>query len=258
MRKRKSFITSPKSGTNNSTDCMVTVVLLCEKAAHRMKSYGPTPLAKLGQLRLIDLQMASISRVFKNFEVVVCGGFEAEKIVKHLRDNYQNISIRFVENQLYAHSNCCESLRISLNNIGNDKVLICNGEIILNDNILNLIDQTKSFVMYEKFDNPNLDVGVIVDPNGRTENFCYGIGKKWTEILFLNNQDIIEAIRKIISTPDYKNKFIFEALNDLSKTRFRLESIENSNRPITKISNIKTYHEVSKIYARTNTKLFKS
>jgi len=258
MRKKKSFITSPKSGHRVVADCLITVVLLCENAGHRMKSYGPTPLAKLGQLRLIDLQMASIARVFKSFEVVVCGGFEADKIVKHLKDNYQDISIRFVENQLHAHSNCCESLRISLNNIGNDKVLICNGEIILNDNILNLIDQTKSFVVYEKFDNPNLDVGVIVGPNGRTENFCYGIGQKWTEILFLNNQDIIEAIRKIVSTPDYKNKFIFEALNDLSKTRFRLDSIENPNRPITKISNIKTYHEVNKIYARTNTKLFKS
>jgi len=256
MRKKR-FITSPRSNREKE-DYTITVVLLCGNAGHRMKSYGPTPLAKLGQLRLIDLQVASIARVFKDFEVVVCGGFGSDKIVKHLRDNYRGISIRFVENQLYEHSNCCESLRLSLNNIVNDKILVCNGEIILNDNILGLVDETRSFVVYEKFDNPNFDVGVIVDTNGRTENFCYGIGNKWAEMLFLNNRDVIEAVRKIISTPDYKNKFIFEALNDLSKTRFRLDSIENPNRPITKISNIKTYHEVSKIYARTNTKLFKS
>ena len=63
-------------------------------------------------------------------------------------------------------------------------------------------------------------------------------------------------MRKVISNIEYKNKFIFEALNEMIKTKTLFESIENIGRPIIKISNIKTYHEVSKVYARTNTKLF--
>ena len=256
MRKKNRFITSPKITIERAKDSKVTVVLLCDKAGHRMKSYGATSLVKIGTAKLIDMQISSISRVFKYFEIVVCGGFESEKVVRYIRDKYRGVDVRFVENQVFQHTNCCESLRLSLNNVSNDKVLICNGSILITDQLLQFIDDRTSSIIYEKHDNKNLEVGVVVSKNGRPENFCYGIGKKWSEVLFLSGYSAIETMRKVISNIEYKNKFIFEALNEMIKTKTLFESIENIGRPIIKISNIKTYHEVSKIYARTNTKLF--
>ena len=223
-----------------------------------MKSYGPTPLARIGNSILLDMQIDSIKRVFSDFEVIVCGGFEAEKVVRHIRDEHKDIDVRFVENQIHYNSNCCESLRLALNNIQNDKILICNGEIILNDYILELIDIKRSFIMSEAHNNPSLEVGIIKNEHGNVENLCYGIDQKWSEIMFLNNKDIVESFRRIVSSVDYKNKFIFEAINELVKTKHRVGVVLNDVRPVIKLGNIKTYHEVRKIYARTNTKLFQS
>ena len=38
---------------------------------------------------------------------------------------YRNINIRIVENQIFSNSNSSESTRIALNNISNDKILLC-------------------------------------------------------------------------------------------------------------------------------------
>ena len=73
--------------------------------------------------------------------------------------------------------------------------------------------------------------------------------------MFLNNSDIIDTVRGIISDAEYKNKFIFEALNDLSRTKHKLSVILNDKQPLTKLSNIKTYHEVRKQNENTSTKL---
>ena len=197
MRRKNQFITSPQHVSVEDTGTLVTVILLCENAGHRMKSYGPTPLAQIGSTTLLDLQISSISRVFSNFELIICGGFEAEKVIKHIRDKYKSIPARFVENQIHKNTNSCQ-------------------------------------------------------------NFCYGIGNKWAEILFLSNSIIIEQLRKLVSNIEYKNKFVFEALNEIIKTKHRLSVIENIGDKILKLDNIKTYHEVRKTYARTNTRLLKS
>lgn len=257
MRRKNQFITSPQHASTESTEALVTVILLCENAGHRMKSYGPTPLAQIGNTTLLDLQISSISRVFRNFELIICGGFEAEKVIKHIRDKYKSIPARFVENQVHKNTNSCESLRLALNNTLNDKILICNGEIILQDALLKSIDIRKSFVVYDN-NNPNFEVGITIDQKGWPQNFCYGIGNKWAEILFLSNSIIIEQLRKLVSNIEYKNKFVFEALNEIIKTKHRLSVIENIGDKILKLDNIKTYHEVRKTYARTNTRLLKS
>ena len=89
----------------------------------------------------------------------------------------------------------------------------------------------------------NLEVGFNLNEADDIEHFAYGANKLWSEVLFLNNADIIDSLRKIVSGSDYKTKFMFEALNDLIKTRHNLKVITN-DRPIIKVNNIKTYHKV--------------
>ena len=223
MARNNNFLTTPHRVPIEESNDWVTVVLLCENAGHRMKSYGPTPLAKIGSTTLIDLQIASIMRVIKNFELIICGGFEAEKVIKHIRDKYKQISARFVENQIYNNSNSCESLRLCLNNTLNDKILVCNGEIIIQEH----------------------------------QNLCYGMPNKWCEVIFFNNSLIIEFTRKLVSNLEYKNKFIFEAINDILKSKHKIKAVANKQKHILKLDNIKTYHQVRKTYARTDTRLLK-
>ena len=256
MRRNTKFITSPRErSSEDRIDDFISVVLLSENCGYRMKSYGPIPLLKVGSKCLIDMQIEEIKSVFSDFEVILCSGFGSTKIAKYIRENYPTLNIRIVENQLYEHSNSCESLRLCLNNTTNMKLLICNGELMINRDVLSMASLRSSFVVLEEEDNSNLEVGMTINEQGFTENFCYGIDNIWSEILFLHSQDIVEAIRNIISDADYKTKFIFEALNELSRSKHKLSVVSNDCAPLVKISNIKTYHEIRKSNESTNTKL---
>ena len=72
--------------------------------------------------RLIDIQIEAIQKIFPLYEIIVCVGFDSEKVCKYIRQKYRNINIRIVENQIFSNSNSSESTRIALNNISNDKI----------------------------------------------------------------------------------------------------------------------------------------
>ena len=162
MRKHNQrFITSPTERNRKNIE-LVTIVLLSEKAGYRMKSYGPTPLLNVGGRLLIDLQIDAIKSVFRNFELIICCGFDSEKIIKHIRNKYHRENIRVVENQLHQHSNCCESMRLSLNNTSNSRVLVCNGNLIFNKDLLTLVDYKKSHIILDStLDNSELEKKIL-------------------------------------------------------------------------------------------------
>lgn len=221
----------------------ITIVLLCDSPGYRMKSYGPISLVNIKNTKLIDLQIQCIKNVFENFELIVCVGFDAEKICKHIRTKYNDLNIRFVENQLYSISNSCESLRISLNNTLNNKILVCDGNLVLNKKCLENIDIENSCVLTEKDPCENLEIGLNADNNKLVQHFSYGANYIWSEIIFLNGHDIIESLRKIIVNYDSKTRFVFEAINELIKMKYIIKSIVNQHK-ILKINNIKMYHSL--------------
>ena len=124
MRTDKKFITSPRVSKRSSkkTD-FVSVVLFSENHGYRMKSYGPIPLIQIEGKTLIEKQIESIRAIFTNFEIILCSGFETEKTVNFVREHFENINIRVVENQVHYNSNCCESARLCINNTMNNKIL---------------------------------------------------------------------------------------------------------------------------------------
>jgi hypothetical protein len=83
----------------------------------------------------------------------------------------------------------------------------------------------------------------FIDERQEAQYFSFGACRVWSEILFLDNKDIIETFRKIVVNPDSKNKFIFEAINEILKIKHTIKCIDN-NYPVKKISNIKTYHAI--------------
>lgn len=233
----------PKKNKGSSQDKdLISVVLLCDSPGYRMKSYGPISLVDIGKKKLIDIQIDAIKKRFDNFEIIVCLGFDAEKIYKHIKSKHKTINIRIVENQLYNTSNSCESLRLSLNNICNDKILICDGNLLINYECLLSIHTSQSMVIIEKNPHETLEIGVNIDKN-YAEHFSFGANKAWSEIFFINGYDIIECLKKIIVNYDNKNRFIFEALNELLNLNNKMSVGINTNQ-LVKINNIKTYHSI--------------
>lgn len=252
MRKKATFVTSPKREPKRFDD-FITIILLCDKAGHRMKSYGPTCLAEIGGHTLLDRQISSIKSVFSSFEIILCGGFESEKITKYIRSRHRETNIRVVENQIYPHSNCCESSRLCINNTNTSKLLICNGDLMLNAEVLSLVNCRKTCIFLEGSPKTNFEIGVVINERGGVENLSYGVQNTWAEMIYFNDLGIINSFRKVVSAIDFKTKFIFEAINELVKAKHQIHTVTNSGKPIIKIDNIKTYHEVRKSYESTDT-----
>jgi hypothetical protein len=240
-------ITSPRANKKipSQNADLVSIILMCDSPGYRMKSYGPTSLVTIANKKLIDIQIEAIKQSFINFEIIMCVGFDAEKICKYIRAKYSKMNIRLVENQLFKNSNSCEAARLALNNTNNDKVLLCDGNLLLNTDLLSMIYNVESCVFTESNPCVNLEVGLNIDEKNEVQYFSFGAYRIWSEIVFFNNSEIIESFRRIISTGDYKNKFIFEALNELIKTKHKLQCLIN-NKSIKKINNIKTYHSMTR------------
>jgi|LakMenE01Jun11ns_1017448.scaffolds.fasta_scaffold9935970_4 hypothetical protein len=236
----------PKATVVDAPD-LITIVLLCDSPGYRMKSYGALPLIAINEkYKLIDLQIHAIQQAFKNFEIILCIGFDAEKICKYVRSKYNKLNIRIVENQLFESSNSCESTRVAINNTFNHKLLICDGNLLLNKQVLSLIDDKDSCILVENKPSDNLEIKVNVDDKHQAQYFSFGAHRTWSEIVFLNTQESIEIFRKFLSSHDNKNKFIFEALNELVRSRVSLRCIYNEN-TLHKISNIKTYRSIKEL-----------
>lgn len=250
MNKHKCITAAKKhkfTPKNKITDELVTIALICDTYGYRMKSYGPSPLLQFKNKKLIDLQIAAIKNTFNNFEIILSTGYDTDKICKYIKTKYKNINIRIVENQLFNTSNSCESIRLILNNTNNDKILICDGSLLFTSDTLKLLKYDQSYIYIEESPQVNMAIGVNVNEFNYIEHFSFGASKPWSEILFLHNFDMIENFRKLISDSDYKNKFIFEGLNEFIKYNNHINCIINKH-IIYKINNIKTYHSVKENY----------
>jgi len=134
-----------------------------------------------------------------------------------------------------------------LHNINNDRILMCNGALLLSPEILRNIDYSVSTVLcQQKDDYKNFDVGII-ENGGILESMAVGVKTKlWSEVAYFSNRKAISCLYSIVSNPEYKNRFLFEAINIMLKDN-RLFVRENTDfRPV-KIQNIKTLKRLTKI-----------
>jgi len=245
MRKEKYIISAKEAETKKGTvKENVTVILLGENHGHRMKSYGPIPLIKVDTKTLLQKQIEAVKAVFPKYEIILCSGFDAKKTTEYVKENFKKENIRIVENQLHYNSNCCESARLCLNNTMNTKILICSGNILLTPSYLSSIDYKKTSisVQQENFKS-EFFVSAIVNKK-RLQSFC--LGEKadfWTENLYLNGQDVIDQFYSIVSNPDFKNKFMFEAINELLKNNTVSVTDVGKNK-IMKLNNMRTLKRI--------------
>lgn len=247
MRDKNNFITSPRGGEVKSTRQqkeLITVILLSENHGHRMKSYGPISLIKIGTKTLIERQVEAIKSIYNNVEIILCSGFETMKIVSFVKSKFSGMNIRVVENQIHYNSNCCESARLCLNNTMNNKIIFCNGGILLHSQNLNAIDINTNCVLVQDHSyDPNFEIGVVQN-NNKLENFALGIKNKfWSEIFFINGEKDISNFSSILYNADFKNKFMFEAINEFNKRSY-IKVISNPKESI-KLDNIKTLKRIA-------------
>ncbi len=247
MKNKNRFITGTKSKDKGAKrDEKVTFILLAENYGYRMKSYGPISLINIGDKTLLEHQIQAIESSFVDFEVIICSGFETQKVYQFIQNTFPvSMPIRIVENQVFYHSNCCEGLRLCMNNTRNDRIIVCGGGVLLTTDYLRSLNFKRSSILYQKADKETtFDVGIIKN-NERLENMSLAVKDQvWTELLYLNGDNLIRSFYNTISKPELKNKFLFEAINTW-RGRRQIYLSENTDEQIIKLDNIKTLKRIT-------------
>jgi hypothetical protein len=229
-----------------------SIILLSDYIFDKFKIDRPTPFLAFGKNILIDIQIAAIRAIYDNSsEIIICCGFGADAVSEHIKKRYRGGNIRIVENNSYESKTCVEGLRISLNNIDNDSILVVDGYLLLYPEVFTNFNPN-NFILSQKEKFLNLDIGFIHDENNSVTNFSYGLPNKWSEIFYINGYENIDKLRSICCLENSGNKMLFEILNE---TNLKFNIMDN-NFPIIKIVDSKTKNKVRKMYEDINTGLF--
>jgi len=231
----------------------VSVIFLADKVKDKMKASGPSSLLQFGLNNMLDIQLASVASAYKSYEIVLCLGYDTDRVMRYVKSKYNGHCIRAVENRDYENTNYCESLRLSLNNVNSDCVVVCAGDVMTYPELLK-VNSFDSFIVTQKEGRNNFEVGSVVDEFGTITNMSYGLPNFWTEVFCINGYSNIDLLREIVSGAEYKNKFLFEALNEF-KEESKLIQVQNKFQTI-KIDNNKTYQLVRGLYENFNSQLF--
>jgi CTP:phosphocholine cytidylyltransferase-like protein len=195
-----------------------------------MKTKGHTSLTQIKNAKLLDYHIRYLTEIFPKNEIILCVGFDANKIQEHIASKYSNHNIRIVENQSFNETNSCEGLRLCLNNINNTNILIVGGDLFFHKEALSALDTKNNCLIFED-KNPTLDIGINTDGK-KLEHMDVGLNAKWPEIIFINQQEAITFLKSKLNREDFRKKFMFEVINTMLCHKYKIFCIENKKHSI--------------------------
>jgi hypothetical protein len=241
MRNKNNFITSPKQSNHQPDNELITVIIFEKPSNLKLKTTN-FPFIKINGKSLLEKQIDVINSTFINAEIIFVCGNTSLKIFDYIKRG-KNSNVRIVENTNFNNSNCCESIRLGLNNTFNNKVLIAAEDTMLNASILNSVDLSSNCILVHDHNNDNnFEIGAIKN-DFKLENLTIGIKQNyWTEILFLNNEKTTKEFREILFLDNFRNKLLFEAINHLN-LKYNIKTITVPQ--CIKLNNAKTLKRIN-------------
>lgn len=230
------FITPVKrNGAGKEDRNKLSIIILDSLPGVKMKSYGPKCLLKLdGKNTILSHQVKILKDCYPYSEIIVSVGFEADKIIK------SGISgCRFVENQLYEQTNVIEELRLALNNIQYDNVLLIHGDLVFSKKAIDNLTKDGSCLLgssLSKF--PDDELGITVDNNNYASIIAYGTPIKWGYVAYLCGQELL-TFKNLCRDRNKNNLFCHEVINQLLERHTKIKVIDNINLDIIKIETIR-------------------
>lgn len=217
--------------TNQET---IEVLIIAAEVTKGMKSIGSKSLLKIkNSLMVIEYQIEELRKAYKNINITVAVGFEADRMIKVLEKE----SVSFLYNSEYETTNQAKSVIDFLNKkIPNNLLLISSG--ILFKNFPLMQKSNSGFSEIFVLDKPKADFTIGCHHDTSLSYLFYDLPQKWCECVMLNNKDTV-LLKKITENTNIDQLYLFEIINLLSDNgcKFQKTSILKNN--IMKISNSK-------------------
>jgi hypothetical protein len=216
----------------------ISIIIPAAGLGTRMKSYGPKSLIPIGNTNIINTQLKIISeKINVPYEIILVGGFEAEKLFKNTPHN-----IIKVENEQYENTNVIRSIGIELQACTTEDILIIYGDLLFNHQTLN-IQFGYSWLLTNNTMTPD-EIGCNVN-EGIISHLSYGLPLKWSQIGYFTKKEF-KALFNICCKKENSKSFGFEVINIMIEKGHRFKQILPENSIINDIDCLKDIQVVIK------------
>lgn len=182
-----------------------SIIIPCAGMGKRMKTYGPKSLTPIGNGTILSHQLKLIYECFNYNEIILVGGYEIEKLKKHVDDR-----VKLVNNKDYQDTNVLHSIGLGINKAKTDKIVIIYGDLVFNKSCIYLPFHNESGIVVAQSIKEE-EVGCIYRGN-LLESLFFGLPNKWAQISYFTGREL-DLLRTIANTkPDW---FGFEAINEI-------------------------------------------
>lgn len=220
-----------------------SIIIPAAGAGRRMRTYGPKSLIEIHNQSILQKQLVEIQKAFKIFEVVLVGGFEFDKLAKEAPNG-----ICLVENKDYQETNVLHSIKLGLDRVTTDKVLVIYGDLIFNNECLALPFHKESGLVLTNTMKKE-EVGCILE-NNRIANLFYQLESKWAQISYFTGLEL--TMLKDIANEGFSSSwFGFEAINKIIDNGGNFKAFAPKNAKAIDIdcsADLKTYEHSHKAF----------
>jgi hypothetical protein len=138
---------------------------------------------------------------------------------------------------MYKDTNVCESLRLCLNNVYSNNILLINA-LTLPKKITPI--KHSHVMLYVTENNKKSDIGVNINENNKVEHMSFCAKNAWLDMMWITNKTTITSVKKILSQDSYKKKMWFELINDMISKKISIDYTMVGD-DVIKIDNLRQY-----------------
>ncbi len=183
-----------------------SIIIPAAGIGSRMKSYGPKCLIALNQKHtVLSRQLRIISDTLNNYEVILVGGFEFDKLQRQVPP-----SVQLVRNKDYLETNIAHSIGLGLQKAVGQNIVIIYGDLVFHKKALEVEFDKQSKILTSDFMKER-EVG-CTECDGFLEHIFYDLENKWAQIAYFTGIER-EMLAEVSSQGTNSNKFGFELIN---------------------------------------------
>jgi hypothetical protein len=207
---------------------LLTFMLVYDFSGEKIKTQASSIKSVRKRIEDLDKKLKKITRLKKNIEIIICLGLYAKDVRQYIYDKYSKYNIRVVENTEFTESASCESLRIMLNNTINNNIIICQPNASINSKIISKTRKNHTYAVVSNEKKHNASISANVNNKNVVEHFSFGGSQEWKNCLIIREEDLVRDIRNKLNANccNYKNKFIFEMINDVIAKQNTIKAIQ--------------------------------
>jgi CTP:phosphocholine cytidylyltransferase-like protein len=209
----------------------LNALIIAAEVTKGMKSMGSKSLLKLkNSIFVIEYQINELRKHYKDIDITIATGFESEKMLKAL----SRYDVKFLHNNKYKTTNQGKSIIDYVDTTAAHNLLVISSGILFKNSFGAILNDSCIFVL----DKPKPDFTIGCHNDADIFYLFYDLPDKWSECVFLNNQDLL-ILRELIKIQDLNQMYLFEIMNTLSENGSVFKKVKIPKNKIMKISNIK-------------------